>query len=140
MLVVGRKTFIFHVVNLCAILGLLLWLHLLGGRIIGVSWLLIIAIPPLLTTPVIKLGDGRLRVFRLLPLPRNTNVPLTDIHKVVLETKGMQTLELHLENGKVVRHHINAIGIDTTKLGIALRNAGVVVEGVKDISHLSHTK
>lgn len=139
MLILGRKTFIFYVVNLCFILGLLLYIYLIGGRPLGLSWLLILAVPPLLTKPVVKLGNGRLRVTRLLPLPRNTNVALTDILKVVIDTAVMPKLELHMANGKVITHHVDSLSIDPTKLAIALRDAGVVVEGVKEIIPFKHT-
>lgn len=125
----GLKTQVLQLVLLCFNIAVMVMIHLVGGNPLAISWVLIIAVLPLLSNTVIRIGNGRLRITRLLPvITRNVNVELDDVAKITIETGMMMRIAIHLKDGSVLNTHITRYGIDMRPLYLALKETGIPIE------------
>lgn len=125
----GRKTQIFQLALLGFNIALMTAIHLMGGNPLSISWLLIIAILPLLNNAVIRIGNGRLRITRLLPVVvRNVDVELSNVSKIMIETGMITRAAIHLKDGNVLNTHITRYSADMRPLYLALKETGIPIE------------
>lgn len=125
----GLKTQIFQLILVCFNLALMIAIRMMGGNPLGISWLLIIAVLPLFNNAVIRIGNGRLRITRLMPvIVRNINVELADVTKIMVETGMVMRIAVHLKDGTVRNTHINRYSIDMRPLYLALKETGIPIE------------
>lgn len=125
----GHKTQIFQLMLLCFNIAVMVMIRMVGGNPLGISWLLIIAILPLLNNAVIRIGNSRLRITRLFPVVvRNVNVELADVTKIMVETGMVMRIAVHMKDGRVLNTHINRYSIDMRPLYLALKETGIPIE------------